>query len=146
MKISESPEEMTVTPVSSFHCEVEKSTDRDELGNRMTTVKCHGRLVSETADEIKGVIQPLTQLGGRIIVDLGDVSHLDSSGLGALVGLKASAIRQGFCILEFANLTPRILELLRITHLTQWLSSGSLSPMPNSVNRKSEVKPVGTVE
>jgi anti-anti-sigma factor len=75
--------------------------------------------VSETAGEIKSVVHPLIQAGGRIVVDLGDVSHLDSSGLGALVGLKASAIRQGFCILEFTNLTPRILELLRITHLTQ---------------------------
>ena len=125
MRISESQEELAIAPVSSFHCEIEKSIDRDELGNRMTTVKCRGRLVSETAGEIKGVVQPLIQLGGRIIVDLGDVSQLDSSGLGALVGLKASAIRQGFCILEFANLTPRILELLRITHLTLWLSSGS---------------------
>ena len=51
------------------------------------------------------------------------MSHLDSSGLGILVGLKASAIRQGFCILEFVNLTPRILELLRITNLTQLFSS-----------------------
>ena len=119
MRISESQAEMTITPVSSFHCEVEKSKDRDELGNRVTAVKCHGRLVSETAGEIKSVVHPLIQAGGRIVVDLGDVSHLDSSGLGALVGLKASAIRQGFCILEFTNLTPRILELLRITHLTQ---------------------------
>jgi anti-anti-sigma regulatory factor len=50
------------------------------------------------------------------------VKHLDSSGLGALVGLKASAINQGLCILEFVNMTPRILELLRITHLTKMFS------------------------
>jgi len=123
MIISESQGEMTFKPVSSFHCEVEKSKDRDELGNRVTTVKCCGRLVSESAGEIKGVVHPLIPVGGRIIVNLGDVSHLDSSGLGALVGLKASAIRQGFCILEFANLRPRILDLLRITNLTQLFSS-----------------------
>jgi len=117
------PRRVTITAVSSFHYEAEKSIDKDELGNRATTVKCHGRLVSETAAEIKGAVHPLIQIGGRIIVDLGDVSHLDSSGLGALVGLKASAIPQGFCILEFANLTPRILELLRITNLTQLFSS-----------------------
>jgi anti-anti-sigma regulatory factor len=47
---------------------------------------------------------------------------LDSSGLGALVGLRASAVNQGLCILEFANMTPRVLELLRLTRLTQMFS------------------------
>ena len=89
----------------------------------MTTIKCHGELVSNTAGEMKKLVQPLIPLGGHIIIDLGDVKHLDSSGLGALVGLKASAIKQGFCILELANMTPGVLELLRITHLTQMFSS-----------------------
>ena len=40
-----------------------------------------------------------------------------------MVGLKASAINQGLCILEFANMTPRVLDLLRITRLTQMFSS-----------------------
>jgi anti-sigma B factor antagonist len=48
---------------------------------------------------------------------------MDSSGLGALVGVKASAIRQGFCKVEFANITPRIFELLRITNLVNMMSS-----------------------
>jgi len=106
-----------------FHCEVEKSNDKDEHGNRVTTVKCHGRLVSDTASELKEVARPLIPLGGRIVIDLGDVNYLDSSGLGALVGLKASAIKQGLCILEFANMTPRVMELLRVTRLTQMFSS-----------------------
>ncbi len=44
---------------------------------------------------------------------------MDSAGLGAVVGLKVSAINQGYCILELPNMTPRVLELLRITHLAQ---------------------------
>jgi anti-sigma B factor antagonist len=108
---------------SSFHCELEKLKDEDEHGNKVTTVKCHGRLVSDTAGEIKELVKPLIPLGGRIVIDLSDVTNLDSSGLGALVGLKASAIRQGYCILQLANMTPRVLELLRITHLTQMFSS-----------------------
>lgn len=44
-------------------------------------------------------------------------------GLGALVGLKVSAISQGLCILEFVNMTPRALELLRVSNLTQMLKS-----------------------
>ncbi|MGA3090141.1 MAG: STAS domain-containing protein [Terriglobales bacterium] len=112
-----------MTPNRSFHCDVEKSKGKDEQGNQVTAVKCHGRLVSETASVVKEVVKPLIPLGGRIVVDLGDVSHLDSSGLGALVGLKVSAINQGLCILEFANMTPRVLELLRITRLMQTFSS-----------------------
>jgi anti-anti-sigma factor len=107
----------------SLRCELEKSKDRDENGNQVTTIKCHGDLVSNTAGEMKELVRPLIPLGGRIIMDLGDVKHLDSAGLGALVGLKASAIKQGVCRLELANMTPGILELLRITHLTQMFSS-----------------------
>jgi anti-anti-sigma factor len=111
-----------MTSDGSFKCEVEKSKDKDEYGNQVTTVKCHGRLVSQTGGEMKEVVSPLFPLGGRIVIDLGDVNYLDSSGLGTLVGLKVSAIRQGMCILEFANMTPRVLELLRITNLMQLFS------------------------
>src|ERR1700735_3337212 len=99
-----------MVPDRSFHCEVEKPKEKDERGNQVTAVKCHGRLVSETASAVKEVVKPLIPLGGRI-------------GLGVLVGLKASAINQGYCILEFANMTPRVLELLRLTHLTRVFSA-----------------------
>ena len=105
-----------------FHFEVEKSGD-DEQHNKVTTVKCHGRLVAENADELKDLVKPLIPLGGRIVIDLGDLNYLDSSGLGTLVGLKASAIKQGFCMVELENMTPRVLELLRITNLMQLFSS-----------------------
>jgi anti-anti-sigma factor len=108
----------------SFYCELEKSRDEDESGNHVTTVKCHGDLVSDTAGALKELVRPLIPLGGRVVIDLGDVKHLDSAGLGALVGLKTSAIKQVPCsILELANMTPGVLELLRITHLTQMFSS-----------------------
>jgi anti-sigma B factor antagonist len=101
----------------TFYCDKEEAKD-DEFGNKMTMVRCHGRLVTETSLELKAMVKALISNGGRIIVDLSDVSHLDSSGLGTLVGLKASAINHGYCILELENMTPRILELLRITNLT----------------------------
>ena len=112
----------------SFHCEVERSIDRDEYGNCVTTVKCHGRLVSDGSSKVKNTVRTLIDSGGRIIVDLGDVSHLDSSGLGALVGLKASALSKGLCILEFRGMTPRVLELLRIAKLTELFSSAAALP------------------
>ena len=104
----------------SFRYEVEKS--KDENGNQVTTIKCQGELVSNTAGGMRELVRPLISLGGRIIIDLGAVKHLDSAGLGALVGLKTSAIKQGLCSLELANMTPGVQELLRITHLTQLFS------------------------
>jgi len=59
----------------------------------VTLVKCHGKLVSETAGELKEVVKPLILEGGRIILDVGDVNHVDGSGFGALVALKATAIK-----------------------------------------------------
>ena len=112
-----------MTTDHSFQCHVETLADKDKFGNQVTMVRCHGRLVSDTAGEVKDVVRPLIASGGRIVVDLADVNHMDSSGLGALVGLKASAIKQGLCVLEFANMTPRVLELLRLTNLTQMFTT-----------------------
>lgn len=38
------------------------------------------------------------------------------------MGLKVSAINQGYCILELVNMLPRVMELLRIANLTQLFS------------------------
>jgi anti-sigma B factor antagonist len=77
----------------------------------------------ETAREMKELVRPLIPLGGRIVIDVAGVRYLDSAGLGALVGLKASAIQHGKCELELANVTPTVQELLRITHLTQMFAA-----------------------
>jgi anti-sigma B factor antagonist len=107
-----------MAPPNSFHYEVEKSDEP-----KTTTIKCHGRLVAENAGEMSQLVRPLIPLGGRIVIDLGDVTYLDSSGLGALVGLKVSAINQGYCILELDNMMPRVLELVRVTNLKQLFSA-----------------------
>lgn len=106
----------------AFSYEVEKSRD-ETLGNNVTTIKCRGRLVSENIGRIKDVVKPLIEEGGVIIIDVGELGYLDSSGLGALVGLKVSALNKGFCRLELANLTPRIAELLKLANLTSLFSS-----------------------
>jgi anti-sigma B factor antagonist len=110
------------TPDVSFHCEVEKSV---EDGVNVTTVRCHGRLINQTAGEVKDIVKPLIPEGGSIVVDLKDVTYLDSLGLGTLVALKVSAINEGYCTLTLANISPRIQELLRLTNLTKLFSSSS---------------------
>jgi anti-anti-sigma factor len=109
-------------PQGSFKYEIENLPE-DQRGNKVVMVKCHGKLSRESASQLKEVVKPLLAAGGRTIVDLGEVSFMDSSGLGALVSLRVSAINQGLCILEFVNMTPRVLELLRITRLMDIVKS-----------------------
>jgi len=112
---------MSTAPQRNLQFEVVKSND--ELGNVVNTIKCRGRIVSDTAAPLRTTVKELIPGGGRILIDLTDVEHVDSSGLGTLVGLKASALNAGYCRLELVNLSPRIADLLRITKLTQMFAS-----------------------
>ncbi|HEY1500614.1 MAG TPA: STAS domain-containing protein [Acidobacteriaceae bacterium] len=88
-------------------------------GGKKTTVRLHGQLILQTAEEVRGAVKPLLGEGGHVVIDVADVTYLDSSGLGALVGLKVSAGKQG-CRLELGNVTARIREILKITFLTDF--------------------------
>jgi len=105
---------------NAFRCDVESSRAGEV---KTTTVRCHGRLIHQTAGELRDIVKPLIPQGGSIVIDLTDVSFMDSLGLGTLVGLKVSAVNEGYCTLSVVNLTPRIKELLRLTHLTNLFSS-----------------------
>jgi anti-anti-sigma factor len=94
-----------------------------ELSGDTTLVKCHGRLVSETAGELKQLVKPMIPKCRRIVLDLTDVDFVDSSGLGTLVGLKVSAGAAAYCSLEFINFAPHVKELLQMTKLNQLLGS-----------------------
>lgn len=112
---------MSTAPGTVFSYQVEET--RDENDFIVTVIKCQGRLVRENTDEIRKVVQPLIQRGGRIALDFADLQYIDSSGLGAIVGLKVSAINRGLCVLMLRNLTPRVKELLSMSNLLQLFSS-----------------------
>jgi anti-sigma B factor antagonist len=112
---------MSTAPGTAFHYQIEET--KDERNWITTTIKCQGKLISENTDEIRKLVHPLILRGDRIVLDFTDLEYLDSSGLGAIVGLKVSAINRGFCVLELVNLTPRVRKLLSITNLLQLFSS-----------------------
>src|ERR1700689_4791042 len=114
-------------PTDPFHYEVEtsevdKSEDLDSRGNQVLTFKCHGRLGMGTRDQIEGMFKQ-HPFHGRIVIHLSDVNYIDSAGLGALMRLKLSAIKEGGVSVHFVKMTPRVLQLLKITHLTDWFTS-----------------------
>jgi anti-sigma B factor antagonist len=102
------------------------STDSSILGRTLslhthasedaTVVRCTGRLVMETSPLLKTEVKPLLLPKRRVVLDLTDLSNMDSSGLGTLVGLYISARGAG-CDLQLVNLSPRIRELLSLTNL-----------------------------
>lgn len=111
---------MSIAQNDEFRYEVEESQDRS--GWKTTTIHCHGKLVNQTAGQVKDLVKPMIPNGGRIVLDLAGVEYLDSSGLGALVGLKVSALNQGLVKLELENLSPRLKDLLTMTNLAQLFS------------------------
>jgi anti-anti-sigma factor len=112
---------MPTAPQATLSFEIEKS--QNDHNQPVTTIICHGRLVSDTSGQLKEAIKPLIPEGGVIRLDLTDLGYMDSSGLGTLVGLKVSALREGYCRLELVNLSPRVADLLRLSNLSQLFSS-----------------------
>jgi anti-sigma B factor antagonist len=79
-------------------------------------VRCHGKLVAGVHDILYDEVSRLIPGNTRIILDLSDLAHMDSTGLGALVRLWISA-RSAHCDLELMNLGKRIRQLLGLTNL-----------------------------
>lgn len=89
--------------------------DVDREGDR-AIVHCHGKLVAGVTNVLYSAVRPLMPDVKRIVLDLTDLSHMDSMGLGVLVRLYVSAKSAG-CTIELINLGPRIRQLLGVTDL-----------------------------
>jgi anti-sigma B factor antagonist len=82
----------------------------------VTVVRCHGRLVAGVNNILYAKVCQLMPDSKRIVLDLGDLAYMDSTGLGTLVRLYVSAKAAG-CSLELIHLGKRIRELLSMTNL-----------------------------
>jgi anti-sigma B factor antagonist len=81
-----------------------------------TLVKCHGRLVAGTSHELYEAVKPLLPLTKQVVVDLAELTYVDSMGLGVLVRLYASARQEG-CEFKLLHLGKQLRNLLKITNL-----------------------------
>ena len=79
-------------------------------------VRCHGRLVAGVNNILYAKVCQLMPDSKRIVLDLGDLAYMDSTGLGTLVRIYASARGAGVS-LELTHLGKRIRELLSMTNL-----------------------------
>jgi anti-sigma B factor antagonist len=102
---------MVANPVSLPELSLETVKGPEEI-----VVRCVGRITSITSGTLQAAVRALIPETSRVVLDLTDVSYLDSSGLGALVGLYVSAKRQ-HCDLKLINLNQRLKQLFRLTKM-----------------------------
>jgi anti-sigma B factor antagonist len=99
----------SVAPAQELKLEVEKKPDA-------IVVRCVGRIVSSTSPLLQNTVRPLIAENKRVVLDLTNVSFLDSSGLGSIVGLWVNG-KKSHCDLKLIHLNDRIKELLHISNL-----------------------------
>lgn len=92
-----------------------------ERNGEVAIVKCHGKLVMGVCEVLASRVRELIPSTKRIVLDLTDLTLMDSLGLGTLVRLYVSAKAGGSCVV-LVNVGPRIRQLLGITNLLSVLT------------------------
>jgi anti-sigma B factor antagonist len=87
-----------------------------ERTKNVAVVRCHGQLVSGLTEILYSNVRPMIPDTKRIVLDLSDLTYMDSMGLGTLVSLYTSARGAG-CEMQLFNIGNRIRELLGLTNL-----------------------------
>jgi anti-sigma B factor antagonist len=79
-------------------------------------VTCHGRLVAGTSEELYQEVKRLLPEAKVVVIDLAELTYVDSMGLGALVRLYTSARHAG-CEFKLLHLGKQLRNLLKMTNL-----------------------------
>jgi anti-sigma B factor antagonist len=87
-----------------------------ERNGESAIVRCHGRLVSSVADELYQAVKPLLPETKTVIIDLADLTYVDSMGLGTLVRLYVSS-RDAGCRFAVEHLGKQVRNILSMTNL-----------------------------
>jgi anti-anti-sigma factor len=93
-----------------------------------TVIECAGSLTLENVAALKSHGKTVIPQSRRIVLDLKEVTRMDSAGLGAVVGLYVSA-RRAKCDLLLINYNKSIRDLLGITQLLSVFESCAQSGM-----------------
>ncbi len=83
----------------------------------VVVVNCAGRIVfGDESALLRETVRKLITENSRIVLNLSDISYIDSGGLGTLVGLYITAQNAGGSI-KLANLTDRVGDVMQVTKL-----------------------------
>ena|SRR5579864_9045781 len=89
--------------------------DMDRDGDTVV-VRCGGKLVAGVTEYLYADVRRLIPESKRIVLDLTELTYMDSRGLGTIIRLFVSARAAG-CDLELVNVGERIRKLLGLTNL-----------------------------
>ena len=100
---------MATNTIPPLHLVTERQADR-------TFVHCAGQVDADTWSEFSATVRLLLAEGKPIRVDLAHVTRVDSTGIGALVGIWTAAKRRN-CDLKYTDPGERLREIVRTTGL-----------------------------
>ena len=103
---------MAQTPLANPELKLETVTTSEE-----TLIRCIGKMTYTSSEVLRSTVHGLLPETKRLVLDLKDMTYLDSFGLGVLVGVYLSARRQD-CKLRLINVNQQAKGVLRITDLT----------------------------
>ena len=95
-----------------------------------TIFRCSGRITSSTSALLQSTVRKVIPETKTIVLDLSNVTYMDSSGLGALVGIWVSARKDG-CELKLVSISQRVKELLHLTSLDKVFSTSRFPETPS---------------
>jgi anti-sigma B factor antagonist len=98
-------------PKSAGECTVDVQSRGDSV-----LVKCKGPLVFGQAAALKDGVRELLPKSKRVVIDLGEVDYMDSSGLGTVVRLFVSA-KTYDCEMQLVNLAPQVRHMFGVTRI-----------------------------
>jgi anti-sigma B factor antagonist len=94
------------------------SLDTREVG-RVTIVRCNGRIVAGAESEsLRAHVDWLLRDRRSIVLHMGEVGFIDSSGLGTMVR-SLTSIRRARGDLKLCNVTEQVRKVLEMSRLTQ---------------------------
>lgn len=80
-------------------------------------VDCNGRLVfGEESASLRDAVKKLIAQTPKVVLNLHEITHIDSGGLGTLVSLYTTARNAGGAV-KLARLSQRVGDLLQVTKL-----------------------------
>jgi anti-anti-sigma factor len=116
---------MASNPIPTSELQIYTETTPNEI-----IFRCVGRITSATTSLLKSEVRQAISEKKTVVLDLSQVGHMDSSGLGVLVSLWASAKREG-SELKLGSLGQRVKELLRLTGLEKVLATSRFPDTPS---------------